>query len=111
MLRLWRDDSGAVVSVEWCLITAVLVFGLTHGLVAMRDAANDAMADAAEAVRAAGTPRFGYQGYAVQRNGRQAAAVGGVAVGVQTPGAAQPTTRRAVTVVYLPPPGSLDPAP
>lgn len=51
--RLWRDDRGAVVSVEYCLVVGIVAFGGAAGLVRVRDAMNANLYDAAESLRAA----------------------------------------------------------
>lgn len=49
--RLWRDESGAVVSAELVLLMTVFVIGLTVGAVAVQNAINDDLADVAAAIR------------------------------------------------------------
>lgn len=41
--KLWRDDCGAVLSVEWTMLTGVGVLGCSAGAVAVRDAVNRQM--------------------------------------------------------------------
>lgn len=65
--KLWADDRGAVLTVEYTLLAGVAVFGALPGMVALRDTANRGAAriDAAmaaalpdpEAVRQATAPR------------------------------------------------------
>jgi hypothetical protein len=38
MLRLWKDDGGAVIAVEFILFVAILLFGLIVGYVGLRNA-------------------------------------------------------------------------
>jgi Flp pilus assembly pilin Flp len=38
--RLWSDDAGAVLAVEWTMLTGVLVAGLVPGFIAVRNALN-----------------------------------------------------------------------
>ena len=42
---LWQDDGDAVVATEYMLIGSILVVGVSAGLVSVRDATNDALAD------------------------------------------------------------------
>lgn len=35
--RLWADDAGAIISVEWILFVGILLFGIIAGLVAARN--------------------------------------------------------------------------
>jgi Flp pilus assembly pilin Flp len=47
--NLWRDQDG-VLSFEWTLLTAVVVFGIVSGLSAARDTIIDELGDLAQAV-------------------------------------------------------------
>jgi hypothetical protein len=38
--RLWNDDEGSVLAVEWIIITSVLLLGAVAGLAAFRHAAD-----------------------------------------------------------------------
>lgn len=61
--RLWNDDSGAVLSVEWTLLTGVMVMGVSGGAVAVRDAVNRNMQNMAKSIDAL-TPQPNFSGYA-----------------------------------------------
>lgn len=39
--KLWDDDTGAIMSVEWTMIAGVMVLGLVPGAVAVRNGVND----------------------------------------------------------------------
>lgn len=51
LARLWRDDRGAVLSVELLLVLAVLVLGVAGGLAKLRDSINGQFGEVGEAVR------------------------------------------------------------
>jgi hypothetical protein len=38
MLKLWNDDAGALIAMEWLLVGTILVIGIIPGLVALRNA-------------------------------------------------------------------------
>lgn len=40
MLRLWRDDRGAIIAMEFLLIATILIIGLIVGLASVRDSLN-----------------------------------------------------------------------
>ena len=63
--RLWADDACAILSVEWTLLTGVMVMGVSAGAVAVRDAVNANMANVANAVQNM-TPQFTFSGYRTQ---------------------------------------------
>jgi hypothetical protein len=48
--RLWNDDCGALLAVEWVFIATILVIGSVTGLVAVRDAIVHELEDFAEAL-------------------------------------------------------------
>ena len=48
--KLWRDDSGFVVSTELVLTTTLLVLGITVGQTTLRDAVIIELADLADAI-------------------------------------------------------------
>lgn len=50
MSRLWKDDGGALLAVEWVFVATVLVLGSICGLVAVRHAIVHELEDFAEAV-------------------------------------------------------------
>ncbi len=47
--RLWRDDGGALLALEWVFLATLLVFGLTTGLVAVRNAITSELTSVADA--------------------------------------------------------------
>ena len=47
--RFWRDDGGALLALEWLFLATLLVFGLTTGLVAVRNAVNAELTTIADA--------------------------------------------------------------
>lgn len=63
--RLWNDDCGAILSVEWTLLASVMVMGVSAGAVAVRDSVNNQMANVANAVQNM-TPQFTFSGYRTQ---------------------------------------------
>lgn len=62
--RLWNDDQGAVISVEWILIVAILIFGIIPGLVAVRNAINAEMATIGNILLQI-TPQFTFSGFGI----------------------------------------------
>lgn len=54
--KLWSDDSGAVLSVEWLLLTSVLVLGAGSGLVYTRNAVNTAFINVGDSIVALTAP-------------------------------------------------------
>lgn len=40
MLRLWKDDCGALISAEWIIVAGILVIGVIVGLTSVRNAVN-----------------------------------------------------------------------
>ncbi len=50
MLKLWNDDGGALISVEWVFVATILVLGVTVGLVAVRNAVDSELVEFANAV-------------------------------------------------------------
>lgn len=51
-LKLWRDESGLVLSTELVFVTAIVAIGMIVGLAAYRDGIVDELADNARAVQA-----------------------------------------------------------
>lgn len=49
--RLWRDDAGAVLAVEWTMLAGVLLAGIVPGLLAVRDALNASLFQTAAMVQ------------------------------------------------------------
>jgi hypothetical protein len=50
MSRVWKDDCGAMLAVEWVFIATILVIGSITGLVAVRSAIVEELEDFAEAI-------------------------------------------------------------
>jgi hypothetical protein len=50
MLRLWKDDCGALIATEWVFVATILVLGSITGLVAVRQAVIFELDDFANAV-------------------------------------------------------------
>lgn len=48
LVRLWNDDTGAIVSTEYLMVSGIVVAGSSAGLVAIRDAGNRQMQQIAE---------------------------------------------------------------
>ena len=42
-VKLWNDDCGAMLTTEYALISSILISGVAAGLVAVRDATNNAL--------------------------------------------------------------------
>jgi hypothetical protein len=50
MSRLWKDDCGALLAVEWVFVATILVIGSITGLTAVRHAIVEELEDFADAV-------------------------------------------------------------
>jgi Flp pilus assembly pilin Flp len=50
MLRLWKDDGGALIAAEWAIVSTILVLGVITGLVAVRNAVNSELVEFANAL-------------------------------------------------------------
>jgi hypothetical protein len=50
LTRLWVDDGGALLSLEWLLLALLLVFGIITGLVAVRQAMISELVEMAQAI-------------------------------------------------------------
>ena len=50
MLRVWQDDSGALIATEWVFIATMLVLGLVVGLTAISRAVEGELVDLANAI-------------------------------------------------------------
>ena len=86
MQRLWNDDHGAIISVEWILIVSILIFGLIPGLVALRNSINSALATIGNILLQV-TPTFTFSGFglgAIAGGANNVAVVGGVAFSPNT---------------------------
>jgi len=42
LMQLWVDDTGAIISVEWLMLVSLGVFGVTPGVIALRNSMNNA---------------------------------------------------------------------
>lgn len=105
--RLWNDDQGAIISVEWLLIVSVLIFGLIPGLVALRNGIDASMATIANIIMQI-LPSFTYSGYTLGQASNPIASVGGFAF---SPSFTQTFTSSQVTPVSLTTVVIVDPAP
>ena len=52
LMRLWKDDGGALIATEWVFVATILVLGSITGLVAVRQAAITELEEFANAVLA-----------------------------------------------------------
>ena len=52
MLKLWKDDCGALIATEWVFVATILVLGSITGLVAVRQAVISELTEFAQAVMA-----------------------------------------------------------
>jgi Flp pilus assembly pilin Flp len=78
--KLWSDDTGAVLSTEYVLLSGVLVTGVVPGLVAARNSINASYANMGNRLTAA-IPEVEYNGYQIGgMNGNPIASAGGVAI-------------------------------
>ena len=50
MLRMWQDDSGALIATEWVIVATILVLSLVVGLKAVESAVEGELIDFANAV-------------------------------------------------------------
>lgn len=50
MLRLWNEETGAIVSAEIILVASILVIGVISGLKSLRDSVVTELADVAQAI-------------------------------------------------------------
>src|SRR5262249_44152457 len=50
MLKLWKDDGGALIATEWVFVATILVLGSITGLVAVRQAVLSELTEFANAV-------------------------------------------------------------
>ena len=76
--RLWADDRGAIISVEFILIVSILIFGLIPGLVALRNSASATMATIGNLLQVL-IPNFTFSGFTISNNGATIVQIGGVA--------------------------------
>ena len=66
--KLWADDDGAVISVEFILVVSILVFGIIPGLVALRNSVNAALTTTGNLLVAL-VPSFTFSGWLVGASG------------------------------------------
>jgi len=52
MLKLWRDDMGALIATEWVFVVTILVIGLVTGLKAVQQAVLNELEEVAGAIGA-----------------------------------------------------------
>jgi Flp pilus assembly pilin Flp len=52
MLKLWKDDHGALIASEWLFVATILVIGIIVGLANVRDAVNTELSEFANALLA-----------------------------------------------------------
>ena len=50
--KLWKDDCGALIAMEFLFVATILVIGIIVGLVAVRDAINVELSELANAILA-----------------------------------------------------------
>lgn len=50
-VRLWKDESGAVIATEYLMLGSIVALGSASGLVAMRDSVADEFGEFGNAVR------------------------------------------------------------
>jgi Flp pilus assembly pilin Flp len=65
--QLWADDDGAIISVEFLLITSVLIFGLIPGLVAFRNSVGAMFATLGNLITRL-VPSFSFSGFQIVNN-------------------------------------------
>jgi Flp pilus assembly pilin Flp len=51
LARLWKDDSGSVLAMEWMFVATILVLGAVAALPSVREAVYDAAAQVRSADR------------------------------------------------------------
>lgn len=74
MQRLWKDDGGALISMEFLFVATILVIGIIVGLANVRDAVNTELSELANAILALsqGYTLSGQSGCGAQTDGSQA---------------------------------------
>jgi|SRR5215471_20468441 len=73
-VRLWKDESGAVIATEYLMLGSIVALGSAGGMAAMRDSVVDEYKEFGQGVREA------RQSYAVPTHRGSAAKTGGSAV-------------------------------
>jgi Flp pilus assembly pilin Flp len=58
--RLWNDDDGALIAIEFLFVATILIIGIIVGLAAIRDAVNTELTELGNAILALS------QGYIIQ---------------------------------------------
>lgn len=66
--KLWADDDGAVISIEFILVVSILIFGIIPGLVALRNSVNAALTTTGNVLNAL-VPSFTFSGWRVGPSG------------------------------------------
>ena len=66
--KLWSDDDGAIISVEFILVVSILIFGIIPGLVALRNSVNAALTSTGNLINAL-LPSFTFSGWLVGASG------------------------------------------
>jgi Flp pilus assembly pilin Flp len=110
LLRLWKDDHGAIITAEFVLILSVLVFGLIPGLVALRNSGISTMATIGNLLQTI-VPSFTFSGFTLGVNGATIGQVSGFSF---TPGTIGTITSGQISPVNLTnsiPPLQVDPVP
>ncbi len=77
--RLWNDDAGAVIALEFLFVATVLILGLIVGLTALRNAINNELVESGNAILALS------QGFSVSGSSTSGGSLDGSAV-IDTPG-------------------------
>ena len=49
LLKLWKDDAGAIIAAEYLFVATILVIGIIVGLANVRDAVNTELSELANA--------------------------------------------------------------
>lgn len=105
MNRLWADDAGAIISVEWVLFVGILIFGIIAGLVAARNTIVASMGTIGNTLLAV-LPNFTYSGFTISGTpGGIIVAIGGVEFSVNSASflTADQTTPIALNSAFIPP--------
>jgi Flp pilus assembly pilin Flp len=79
LANCWKDDSGALIAMEFLFVATVLVIGIVVGLTAVRNAVNAELTELANAILALS------QGYTISGQSGCGASVDGSAA-IDTPG-------------------------
>ena len=74
LVKLWRDDGGALIASEWVFVATILVIGSITGLVAVRDAVATELTEFANALTtlSQGYSFSGLQGCNARTDGSEA---------------------------------------